>query len=136
MIIPSRWFAGGKGLNDFRDEMLNDKRLRYINDFVNAKECFPGVSLGGGVCYFLWEKNHSGPCEIANTKEGKQNIATRNLNEYKILIRSNVGVEIIRKVEKKGFKSIEKLISTRNPFALLQKIEVVQQRKTGNLYFT
>ena len=121
MIIPSRWFAGGKGLNDFRDEMLNDKRLKYINDYVNAKECFPGVSLGGGVSYFLWDKNYSGLCEVVNTKDGKQNSSSRKLNELNIFVRSNIGIEIIRNVIASRFKSIEELVSTRNPFGFVTK---------------
>lgn len=66
MIIPSRWFAGGKGLDEFRGEMLKDNRIRKIIDFENASECFPGVDIAGGVCYFLSEKDNPGLCEITN----------------------------------------------------------------------
>ncbi|MDB4673885.1 Eco57I restriction-modification methylase domain-containing protein [Flavobacteriaceae bacterium] len=121
MIIPSRWFAGGKGLNDFRDDMLNDKRLKYINDYVNSKECFPGVSLGGGVNYFLWDKNYFGDCEVVNSKDGTQTTDFRPLNEFEIFVRSNTGVNIIRKVKKQNFVSIENFISTRNPFGFVTK---------------
>ncbi len=116
MIIPSRWFAGGKGLNDFRDSMLSDKRIKYIKDYINAKECFPGVSLGGGVNYFLWDRDYEGPCEVVNSINGKENSLTRNLDDYKIFIRNNIGIGIINKILNKSFKSIETLISTRNPF--------------------
>jgi len=133
MIIPSRWFAGGKGLNDFRDEMLNDKRIRYINDYVNAKECFPGVSLGGGVNYFLWDKDYSGLCKVVNTKDGNQNSSSRNLNELKIFVRSNMGIKIIRNVIANRFKSIEELVSTRNPFGFVTK-DRGSNKKDGKSY--
>lgn len=66
MIIPSRWFAGGRALNQFRDEMLNDTRIKKIVDYQQSKDCFPGVDIAGGVCYFLWSRNYSGKCEVVN----------------------------------------------------------------------
>ena len=64
MVIPSRWFAGGKGLDEFRDSMLTDDRLRSIDDFLSASDVFPGVGLKGGVCYFLWDRENPGPCRV------------------------------------------------------------------------
>ena len=80
MIIPSRWFAGGKGLNDFRAEMLNDKHIRKIVDFEDANECFPGVDIAGGICYFLWEKDYTGLCEVVNVHNDNVSVSTRSLN--------------------------------------------------------
>ena len=65
MIIPARWFAGGKGLDEFRESMLSDDRLRSINDYLSASDIFPGVGLKGGVCYFLWNRDHRGLCEVS-----------------------------------------------------------------------
>ena len=59
-VIPSRWLSGGKGLSEFRNDMLNDDRIAHITDYLNSKECFPGVSIGGGVCYFLWNRDYKG----------------------------------------------------------------------------
>jgi site-specific DNA-methyltransferase (adenine-specific) len=116
MIIPSRWFAGGKGLDEFRKEMLNDTKLSYLNDFINAKECFPGISIGGGVCYFLWDKQHDGPCEIVNTANGKSDSMHRFMNEYSIFIRNNKALKIIKKIQLHKEKSISSFIESRNPF--------------------
>lgn len=64
MIIPARWYAGGKGLDNFRDRMLNDKRISEIHDFPDSGDCFTGVEIKGGVCYFLWEEKHNDDCLI------------------------------------------------------------------------
>ena len=64
MIIPARWYAGGKGLDNFRNNMLIDDRLRIIHDFVNASDCFTGVEIKGGVCYFLWDRDYHGDCTV------------------------------------------------------------------------
>ena len=64
MVIPSRWFTGGKGLDDFRDSMLNDDRLRSIDDYLISSDVFPGVALKGGICYFLWDRDNPGPCRV------------------------------------------------------------------------
>src|SRR5665213_2076511 len=65
MIIPSRWMAGGRGLEDFRAEMLADRRIRRLVDYPNSAELFPTVDIKSGICYFLWERDNSGPCEVS-----------------------------------------------------------------------
>ena len=94
MIIPARWFSGGKGLDDFRREMLNDKRIRKIVDYDNFREVFPGVDLAGGACYFLWNRDNPGTCEVTNISGGKKDIMERPLDEYEIFIRQNKAVSI------------------------------------------
>jgi len=118
MIIPSRWFAGGKGLDNFRTDMLNDDRISSITDFINAKECFPGISLGGGVCYFLWESNYHGDCKVTNVLNGQKNSLTRRLNEFPVFVRQNKAIEIIHKIKSTNYQSISDLVSSRNPFGL------------------
>ncbi|WP_238368323.1 Eco57I restriction-modification methylase domain-containing protein [Mesobacterium pallidum] len=101
MVIPSRWFAGGKGLDDFRQSMLSDNRLRSITDYLSAADVFPGVGLKGGVCYFLWDRDHPGECKIStNFKDWPVSEATRPLLERgaEIFIRFNEGVSILKKV--------------------------------------
>lgn len=130
MIIPSRWFAGGKGLNEFRDDMLNDKRMKNLVDYSNATECFPGVDIAGGICYFLWEKEYSGLCEIVNIHKGKETKSVRPLNEFKTLVRHGDAVPIIRKVLKKNDPSMSLQVSSRKPFGLSTN---VRPSKKGDL---
>src|SRR5258708_32753807 len=80
MIIPSRWFGGGKGLDEFRSQMLKDLHIRKIVDFEDSSEVFPGVSVAGGICYFLWERDYSGQCEIVNMHNALEAVSSSNLN--------------------------------------------------------
>lgn len=101
MVIPSRWFAGGKGLDDFRESMLGDDRLRSIDDYLSAADVFPGVGLKGGVCYFLWERDNRGPCRVSTRfKDWPVSQMTRPLLESgaEIFIRFNEGLSILRKI--------------------------------------
>lgn len=99
MIMPSKWFAGGMSkLNDFRDYMMNCEKIRYMRDYPNAKDCFPMNSIGGGVNYFLWDREYSGPCEFINVTGDTEIVAERMLNEFPVLVRFNRAVTILRKV--------------------------------------
>lgn len=121
MIIPARWFAGGKGLDEFRNEMLNDSRIRKITDFENASDVFPGVDIAGGVCYFLWNRDSRGDCEVTNDYNGKKVTSVRPLNEFATFIRHGQAVPIIHKVlasQKKGGRNLSDVVSPRKPFGL------------------
>lgn len=118
MVIPSRWFGGGKGLDDFRGEMLNDTHIRKLVDFEDASECFPGVDIAGGVCYFLWERDSKGLCEVVNMYNGTRTLSTRPLNEFKTFIRHSRAVPIIKKVLAKKEKSLNEQVSSAKPFGL------------------
>ncbi len=96
MIIPFRWFAGGKGLDGFRKDMLNDDQIRKIVDFEDATEVFPGVDIAGGICYFLWERDTNGVCEVVNIQNGVETISSRSLHEFNIFIRHSQAAPIIR----------------------------------------
>lgn len=101
MIIPARWFSGGMGLDDFRESMLTDNRLRTIDDYLSASDVFPGVGLKGGVCYFLWDRDNPGPCSVKTYyKDDVPSEATRPLLEEgaDIFIRFNEGLSILKKV--------------------------------------
>lgn len=118
MIIPSRWFAGGKGLDDFRKEMLEDNRNVRIVDYVNAKDCFNGISLGGGVCYFLWDRDNPRPCEFTNIHDDIISTQIRDLSEFPVFVRYNEAISIIHKVQSFKEKTVSELVGTRNPFGL------------------
>ena len=122
MIIPSRWFSGGKGLDDFRDAMLNDDRLRSITDYLNASDVFAGIGLKGGVCYFLWNRDNRGECTVTtHFKDHAPSVATRPLLEAgtETFIRFNQGVSILKKVlEQEAPGSFAELVSARKPFGL------------------
>lgn len=106
MIIPSRWFAGGVGLNEFRKEMLSDGRLAQIVDYINSADCFPGVDINGGICYFLWSQEYHGLCNYTNITGDKISTAMRNLKEHEIFIRRNEAVPIINKVISKKERTL------------------------------
>lgn len=119
MIIPSRWFSGGKGLDGFRKEMLTDSRIRIIHDFINARDCFPNVEIKGGVNYFLWDRDKSGECKIISHIDNEiSSVSTRPLLEKKsdIFIRYNDAISIFRKVQSIKEEKFNKIVSSRKPF--------------------
>ena len=118
MIIPSRWFAGGRGLDDFRDEMLNDRHIRTLVDFPLSSECFPNVEIKGGVCYFLWDREYDGPCSVTTMRKDKASNAIRPLLEKgcTTFIRYNEAISILHKVQKFGEEPFSKQVSSQKPF--------------------
>jgi site-specific DNA-methyltransferase (adenine-specific) len=118
MIIPDKWFAGGKGLDSFREEMLNDKRIRKLIDYDDAKECFQGPDIPGGICYFLWDRDNIGLCEVTNIHGGINYSSERPLNEFKTLIRHGMAVKVVRKIKSTKETMMDKVVSSRKPFGL------------------
>ncbi|MBQ6105698.1 MAG: Eco57I restriction-modification methylase domain-containing protein [Lachnospiraceae bacterium] len=117
MIIPARWYAGGKGLDDFREKMLKDKHITKLVDIENSKECFPTADIAGGVCYFLWERDNESPeCEVVNISHGEASEARRKLDEYPVFIRSNEALSILKKVLSKTNDFMEDEVLTQKPF--------------------
>jgi adenine-specific DNA methylase len=132
MVIPARWFSGGMGLDDFRESMLADSRLRSIDDYLTASDVFPGVGLKGGVCYFLWDRDNPGDCRVTTFyKDEAPSTVSRPLLEEgaDVFIRFNEGLSILKKViacETDGGTSLAlppekqfvKLVSSIGPFGL------------------
>jgi len=147
LIIPARWFAGGKGLDEFRESMLTDNRLRSIYDYLTASEVFPGVGLKGGVCYFLWDRDNPGPCRVTtHFKNWPVSSVSRSLLEegVDVFIRFNEGLSILKKVvaiesgqdrtlalpEDKRF---DQLVSSRKPFGFTTTFQGKSTKSPGDM---
>lgn len=119
-VTPSRWMAGGKGLDKYRERMLSDKRMRRIVDYPKLYEGFPGVKIRGGISYFLWERDYHGPCDVQTIWDGQPTGPTvaRYLDQYDILVRRNEAVPILEKVRAKNEATLDARVSSRKPFGL------------------
>ncbi len=121
IIMPSRWFSGGKGLDDFREQMINDKHVRVLHDFINASDCFDAVQIEGGICYLLWDRDNEGLCQIFRHKtENRVEVAERFLKESNsdIFIRDEQALQILKKVAITAETSFASLVLPRNPFGI------------------
>ena len=123
MVIPARWYSGGKGLDGFRAEMLSDKRMRKLVDYPKLYDAFPGVKIRGGVCYFLWEKNYNGKCSVQTMWDGKPlgKPVERDLDAYDVLVRRNESVSILNKIRafcdgENQEKTFDSIVSRSKPF--------------------
>jgi len=119
-VTPSRWMAGGKGLDKYRQRMLSDKHLRNVVDFPKLYEGFPGVKIRGGISYFLWDRDFNGPCEVQTIWDGQPTgpAVARHLDAYDILVRRNEAVPILEKVRAKGERTLDARASSQKPFGL------------------
>ena len=129
LIMPARWYAGGKGLDDFRDMMLNDSHIAQITDFINSKDCFPNASIGGGVLFYLWNYQYKGLCKFTSIHNGISETSMRVLNEYETFIRYNKAIAIATKVRELTNLFMSPVISSRNPFGISSRI---RGKKAGN----
>ena len=120
MIIPARWYSGGKGLDTFRQKMLNDNRIRILVDFENSQDVFHGVDIAGGICYFLWDRDNRGLCSVTNHFGDKLETKDRALNEFETFIRHGKAEEIVQKVlaKHKNNGYLDEFVSSRKPFGL------------------
>ena len=118
MIIPARWYAGGRGLDEFREKMLKDNSIKIIHDFFNSEDCFPGIDLSGGICYFLWDRDYSGECTVISHSKDKITTMQRSLleNGMNTFLRFNDAISILRKVQIFNERSFEEIVSANDPF--------------------
>jgi len=118
MIIPARWFGGGKGLDVFRAEMLSDEHIRNLVDYTDSSDCFSGVDIAGGICYFLWDRDNAGLCKVENTHSGRTTTTIRRLNEFSTFVRYGEAVSIIQKVQNTATLFMDSQVLPRRPFGL------------------
>ena len=118
LIMPSRWFAGGRGLDDFRTEMLNDTRLSVLHDFIDSKQLFKTADIAGGICYYLWDAKHNGECEVSTHAGNTVSSIKRKLNEHDIFVRDNIGLSIVKKIQAVSDEFMDKGVLQLAPFGL------------------
>lgn len=137
MIIPSRWMAGGLGLTEFRNEMLADKRLRKIVDYAKMESLFPGVDFEGGVCYFLWDRDSPGECEVTFTQDDVLvGPLERDLSEYDIFVRDARALSILRKVLDRKGASLAGSLSSRTAFGVVSNYsDYSESKRPGDVRF-
>ena len=124
-IVPARWLNGGRGLDDFRQEMLEASKIRVLHDYFDSKECFNGVEIKGGICFFLWERNYKGDCEVYTHNQGNILHSKRPLLEKgaEIFIRSAEQVSLFHKIMSFGETSMESWLNAGRYFGFHTKVE-------------
>jgi site-specific DNA-methyltransferase (adenine-specific) len=134
MVVPSRWLAGGRGLDEFRKEMLTSGHLRNLTDFPDSGEAFPNVQIKGGVCYFLWDSTHSGTCNVTRIAGGVEHVQPkRALGEFDIFVRDERALGVLRKVLAMKEPSILPLISGDTPFGIATNFKEWSEKRTSGL---
>lgn len=126
MIMPAKWYSGGKGLRDFRESMLNDKNIVNLVDFVDSRDCFPTADIAGGICYFLWGKKHKGNCTFTHNANGDSITTQKILNSNDILLRNPMAENIVNKVKSVTTAFFDSIVSSRKPFGLATNATIVQ----------
>ncbi len=118
MIMPAKWYTGGRGLDDFREDMLSDKHLSFLADIEDSRVCFPTADIAGGICYFLWDANHEGKCHFVNIKKDSQIQMKRDLNDSSVFIRSIQSISIIQKISDYGEPNMMSAVFSSNAFGV------------------
>lgn len=148
MVVPARWYSGGKGLDKFRAEMLADQGLSVLHDFPDSRDVFPDVDIAGGICYFLWTRDAEGACQVVSHRGGQQTVTHRPLLEpgSDIFIRQNEAIWILKKIsavetgvspEEAGIMlphdlQFAKAVSARKPFGLPTNFRGVSERSNSH----
>jgi len=134
MVIPSRWLAGGRGLGEFRGQMLSSQNLVKLVDYPVSKEVFPNVEVKGGICYFLWSKENNAHCDVTVIRGKEESSANRQLDEFDVFVRDPRSAQILRKVMGAKEPSITDMLTADTPFGIATNFDEFQNKKcTGNV---
>jgi site-specific DNA-methyltransferase (adenine-specific) len=129
MVIPSRWLAGGRGMDEFRKSMLTGGHISHLVDYTKMSTAFPGVDFEGGVGYFLWDGNHQGDCKYSlMLGDEQQPPVARKLDEFDIFVRDTRAVSILKKVQRLNEPSVADLVSGDTPFGLATNFEDFEEK--------
>ncbi len=126
MIMPAKWYNGGRGLEQFRKKMLNDKSIKYIYDFIDGHDCFQNVDIAGGVCYFLWDSSYNGLCNFVSCHNGKRMSSPRDLSSTETLIRHQEEVSILSKITAQTTSFLSCVAYSQKPFGLRTYIKPLE----------
>lgn len=130
MIMPAKWYNAGRGLEQFRYEMLNDKCISKLYDYIDPHDCFPTVDVAGGVCYFLRDNKYNGLCKFVSCKSGSQISNMRDLSESEVLIRHQEEISILNKVQIEGQTYLNEIAYSQKPFGLRTYVKPMEK---GNI---
>lgn len=128
LIMPAKWYNAGKGLDDFRNEMLSDKRLHKLVDFPDSNDCFDGVDIAGGICYILWNAQHNGACSVEQVARGQRTATLRQLDTHDTFVRDLGAVAIVDKViaHEPNTRFMSEMVSARKPFGLATNVKPIE----------
>lgn len=135
MVIPSRWMAGGRGLDEFRLKMLSDGNIRNLTDYSDSSDAFPSVQIKGGICYFLWDSNHKGSCTVTRVANGESKTQfNRNIGEFDVFVRDERGLSILHKVLRLNESSVTDMVSGDTPFGIATNFDDwTEKNSTGKI---
>ena len=118
LIMPAKWYSGGRGLDAFRQSMLSDHCISHLFDFIDSHDCFTKVDIAGGVCYFLRDKFYNGNCVVSTIRNGKTTVVTRNLNELDVFVRTNEELDILDRIKANSESFMSDVVLAQKPFGL------------------
>lgn len=134
MVVPSRWLAGGRGLDEFRKKMLSSRKLLKLVDYPVSKEVFPNVEVKGGICYFLWSQAHKAECDVSVIRGKEESTSQRQLDEFDVFVRDPRAIGILHKVINAKHKGMDFLVSNREPFKMESNFDGFHKdKKSGDI---